>query len=92
MKIEVRENVEITEAYPEVPMEGSVANRLIKYTGDGVPYYEFYQAEFYIYESGNAETGPIASLELGDWKQLGSGMGVTTLEEMIARSVETEGE
>lgn len=80
----------ITERLPDNgAWHGSVAWKLVEWVEPeyDVPCYELYKAEFSVVEDEPAdlENGPSASLELGPWTLECSGVGVATIDELVAR-------
>jgi hypothetical protein len=65
----------IEEYHSDKPTDRDVAIRIVTFEHEGVPCFEVYRADFDLVETGDAESGPQASLELTDWMLVGAGMG-----------------
>lgn len=75
----------IDDAVPERPQDGDFAFRVVHYDeGQGVRVYEVYAALFML-KDGESGFGPQSYLEQGDWGQIGGGMGVLTIEDVVAQ-------
>ena len=75
----VLKGVSIAESHPEImPKDGDVSYRVINYLdepGDGhssLPVFEVYKAEW-AWRTYDSEDGPVAYLEIGNWKWAYSG-------------------
>lgn len=78
--------VTMTELFPDQIAVGSAAWRLLEYTNEyGFPSYDVFRAEYEMEDDGDAESGPSVSVWLGSWECVVEGIGLTTLEEEVAR-------
>jgi hypothetical protein len=81
--VETKFQADVTERQPAKPTAGDEAWRLLEYKRDGYPLFEVYRAKYALDDGGDPENGPNPQLELGDWKQVVSGMGFPVLEQEI---------
>ena len=77
-------DVNIEELYPEKIYVGEHAFRLITFTDDGIPNFEFYKIPYEGCDTGNIESGPSLDIFLGDPVILAKGYGIKeTIEDLI---------
>lgn len=82
--------VEVEETVRDNPCEGEMTYRLLSYSEEEMFCYEFYGAEYEVVDVGGPDYGPKLSLNVGDWKYLGSGLGRVSLEELVQRQQEDD--